>query len=92
MEASIEYATAAAAVAPHAIRALDSITILCDSDISRTTPARVMAAHVPLSFLLLIAAYKTLPVGLLLIALIPASSAVAITPPASRRVNEILQL
>lgn len=29
MEASIEYATAAAAVAPHAIRALDSITILC---------------------------------------------------------------
>ena len=63
-----------------------------DSDISRTTPARVMAAHVPLSFLLLIAAYKTLPVGLPLIALIPASSAVAITPPASRRVNEILQL
>lgn len=63
-----------------------------DSDISRTTPARVMAAHVPLSFLLLIAAYKTLPVGLPLIALIPASSAEAITPPASRRVNEILQL
>ena len=51
-----------------------------------------MAAHVALSFLLLIAAYKTLPVGLPLIALIPASSAVAITPPASRRVNEILQL